>query len=468
MNSYTNIYRQPFSPLVIRDLLAECDITQNEMAVAVGVNKEILRLVITRGYMPVYKRWLRQRIEEYILANALTAAWLQAKKLKLPDIWTAAHNSAPGMRPAGHGRRVYRYRTPEGSIDTPQRGVRELKGFSLVWRIQREKEEIFMQSRLEILAEFGYRKDPFRSFFMETADSMRIKRLLKMAIDSSAMVSIVATWGVGKTTSLDIAFREMDAHVIRLVTADKERVVVSDIEKGLILGLSKEPCKRTKEVRARQIRRIVGEAAKERPVILVLEEAHRMHAQTLRALKTLREMEWMGQSPLFTVCMIGQYDPMRKRGVDEVRLRTDSVQMKGLTGSEVKEYIRNTVGKSFDDDATEAISRLNDARNFLELQQILMNVMGKALEYGQQKVTALEVYELYGGGLKEVLKRTNITLSDLKKSTGISKSTLSMVTNDKTGTLTDEKFSGTRQAIASVLREKAGKQPQLKAVNHGE
>lgn len=324
-------------------------------------------------------------------------------------------------------------------------------------------------SRLEILAEFGYSKDPFKNFRMETADGLRLKRVLGMAVESRAMMSVVASWGFGKTSALEIAFRDLNASVVRLITPDKERVVVSDIEKGLILGLSHESCKRTKEVRARQIRRILGETSREKPIILVLEEAHRMHGQTLRALKTFREMEWMGQSPLFTVVMVGQYDPMRKKHVDEVRLRSDIVYMKGLTESEIREYIKNTAGKHFEADALDAISRLNNARNFLDLQEILINLLGKAVELGQKKVTALEVFDVYGGGLKEVLKRTNLSLTDLEKETGIPKSTLSMVTNEKQGTMTDEKFTETRQAIADVLRAKSSgpvkSEPSLKAIS---
>lgn len=309
-------------------------------------------------------------------------------------------------------------------------------------------------SKLEVLAEFGYHRDPFKGFRMETADSLRLKRVMKMALESRSMVSIVASWGFGKTSALDLAFGEIEAHVIRLVTPDKERVVVSDIEKALILGLSNESCKRTKEVRARQIRRIIGEASREKPIVLVLEEAHRMHGQTLRALKTFREMEWMGQSPLFTVVMVGQYDPMRKRGVDEVRLRTDLIQMKGLTESEVREFIKDTVGRHFDEDACAAVGRLAGARNFLDLQEMILALMGKVAAGGQKKVTALDVFDLYGGGFKELLKRNNISLSELEKETGIPKSTLSLVTNDKQSGMTNDTFNDSRQAISEVIRKK--------------
>jgi type II secretory pathway predicted ATPase ExeA len=458
MGSFKKIYQRPYKPLIVRDILSDCDIAQHEIAAAVGVNKETLRLAVNRGYIPGYKKDFRKKVEAFIFASAIAVSWLRNKKLKLADIWNETNNRQSHLYPAGHGRRLYRFRTPEGALPAPlgTHRDRSLKGFSLILKNQKEKEAKLMQSRLEILAEYGYSKDPFRNFYMETADSLRVKRLLKMAVESRAMVSIVASWGVGKTTSLDLAFRDIDALVVKLITPDKERVVVSDIEKALILGLSNESCKRTKEVRARQIRRIVGEASRGKPIVLVLEEAHRMHGQTLRALKTFREMEWMGQSPLFTVIMIGQYDPMRKRYVDEVRLRTDTVHMKGITGSEVKDYISSTVGKCFEPDAIEALSRMQQTRTFLDLHEMLIALMGRALETGNKKVTALEVYELYGGGIKEVMKRTGVKLIELEKATGIPKSTLSMVTNDQQNTMTDTKFKGARDAVAEVLRQKIG------------
>ncbi|MEK6744262.1 MAG: AAA family ATPase [Nitrospirota bacterium] len=306
-------------------------------------------------------------------------------------------------------------------------------------------------SKLEVLSEFGYSRDPFKGFLMETADSLRIKRLLKIGVESRAMISIIATYCQGKTSALDLAFQEIDATVVRLFTPDKERVVVSDIEKALILGLSNESCKRTKEVRARQIRRIIGEAALVKPVVLILEEAHRMHGQTLRALKTFRELEYHGMSPLFTVVMVGQYDPMSKRYVDEVRLRTDSVKLKGLTRDESKQYLLQTVGKSFEDDAAEAISRLEVARNFGTLQEAAINLMGRAMQHGSKKVTPVHVFEMYNGGIKELMKKARVSLEDLSKETGIPKSTLSLVTNENQGTMTDDKMSETRSAVASVL-----------------
>ena len=326
-------------------------------------------------------------------------------------------------------------------------------------------------SRLEVLAEYGYDIDPFRGVVLETADGMRIKRVLRMAVESRAMISVVASWGFGKSTALALALKDLNATVVRLITPDKERVVVSDIEKALILHLSTESCARTKEVRARQIRRILGAATDESDVVLVLEEAHRMHGQTLRALKTFREMEWKGRSPIFTVVMVGQTDPMNKRQVGEVRLRTDTIRMRGITAGEVKDYISATVGEHFESDAIEAVSRRPEGRNFLDLQEMLVELMARALEAGQRKVTPVEVFELCGGGIKEVLKRTGLKQSDIARETGLSPATVSLVVNEKTDGLSDGAFKEARGAITDVLRKHSGgdaAKPGLKVMGGAE
>lgn len=310
-------------------------------------------------------------------------------------------------------------------------------------------------SRLSVLAEFGFKKDPFRGVNMETADVSRVKRIIGMAVESRAMVSIIAERGQGKSRAVNTVIKDMEVKEVRLLTSDKEKVLVGDIERALITDLSQEEVKRTREIRARQLRRILGESARQQEIVLVLEEAHRLHGQTLRSLKTLREMEWMGQSPLFTVVMLGQCDPMRKPGVDEVRLRTDTIYMKGLTQAEIGGYLNEVVGRCFEDGAIEALSRLKPARNFLDLQEMIVALMGKAMEYGHKKVTPFEIFDMFGGGLKELIRDADISLTELADATGISKATISLVANDKMDKLTDEMAAKTRDAIAEVLRNRA-------------
>jgi len=324
-----------------------------------------------------------------------------------------------------------------------------------------------IMGKLEILAEFGFERDPFRGTYLDTTDALRIKRVLKMAVESRAMVAITGDRGLGKTEAVNLAMKEMELAPVRVMAADKEWVGIGDIERALILDLSQESARRTREIRARQLRRVLGEASRQREVVLLLEESHRIHGQTLRSLKSLREMEWMGRSPLFSVVMLAQYDPFREqRGIDEVRLRTDSVSMKGLTAGEVREYVEGTVGRVFEDDATESFSRLGQAKNFLDLQEMAVGLMGRAMELGKKKVSPFEVFETYGGGLQEIRKRIGMTNETMAKELGISKASVSLLETGKMDRLSPEFGREQYAAFADVLRKNGGeKEKTRKAVN---
>lgn len=334
-----------------------------------------------------------------------------------------------------------------------------------------------MDSRLSLLTEFGFNRDVFAKgeVVLETTDMQRTGRLVSMAVDSRAMVAIIGPRGHGKTEAIENALAaKKNVIEVCVLSGEKEDVRIGDIERAMILTMDehnekKEGVRRTREVRARQLRRMVGEMAKSQKmnIVLRLEEAHRIHGQTLRSLKTLRELSWMGMSPLFTVIMVGQWDPMKNNpGTDEVRLRSDKIEMKGLTSSEVKRYIEETVGSAFEDDAVEAVSRLEkfqslsnphgNARNFLELQELLCDVMEAALRHGHKKVKVIDVFSETGGGLKEIRKASGLSQTEMADKIGVSKTELSLLENEKPSSITKEREIKTRNAVLSVVAKSLG------------
>src|SRR6185369_3434871 len=253
-------------------------------------------------------------------------------------------------------------------------------------------------TKLETFVNLGLKVDPFYHAEHETGDGLRIQRILNMAVESRAMVSIVGERGMGKTQAVRAALDKIGCRIVLVEKSQKERISISDIEKAIILDLStNEQPKANGEVRARQLRRIVGEASGKQKIVLMIEEAHRLHGNTLRSLKTLREIQWLGKSELFTVVLIGQSDPMNKAGVSEVRLRTDCVRMQGLTGTEAVEYVRATLGKYFDDGALELISCLPQSNNYLDLQELLVRLLNYALAGGRNQVSKQDVTEVSEG-----------------------------------------------------------------------
>jgi len=271
-------------------------------------------------------------------------------------------------------------------------------------------------SRLETFVNLGFAQDPFRAVHYETGDMLRIKRILKMAVKARAMISIVGERGIGKTRAVASAIKELNAHRVIVRSLDKLRLLISDIERAMILDLGEEKPKRGGEIRARQLRRILGEASQKQKVVVVIEEAHCLHGMTLRALKTLRELDWMGKTELFTVVLLGQSDPMNKAGISEVRLRSDTVYMHGITAEEVSGYIGKTAGNVFSKEVITAVSRMPEAQNFLELQDILVVSMGRALAAGRKKVLPEDLEDLSTSdkaGQQDAVKKGNNTLQNV-------------------------------------------------------
>lgn len=245
---------------------------------------------------------------------------------------------------------------------------------------------MFNLSRLETFVNCGLDQDPFKKTNFVTMDSRRVQRILSMGIKSRAMISIVGERGVGKTRAINSALKKLKVRQVTVRSADKTRLLISDIEQAMILDLSDEKPKRGREIRARQLRRILGSASVKDDVVVVIEESHRLHGMTLRSLKTLREMDWIGETELFTIVLVGQSDPMMKPGVSEVRLRSDVVHMMGLSSDEIRGYIHSTVGHLFTDEAADRLAEIPDAKVFLNLQHMIVRLMMKKASADLEKI----------------------------------------------------------------------------------
>jgi type II secretory pathway predicted ATPase ExeA len=250
-----------------------------------------------------------------------------------------------------------------------------------------------MMTRLELFCYLGYKRDPFLGVSFRTGDVVRAERILTMAVESRAMVSIVGERGIGKSDAVKSALDKMKIKRVTVERLDKEGLTIGDIKTALILDLSTEGIKRGGETSSRQLRRIVGEASmtKKQKIVVIVEEAQRLHANTLRSLKSLREMEYLGEREMFTIILVAQSDPMNRPGVSEVSLRSDCVRMQGLSAEEAAGYIRATIGKHFEDSAIDALAELPTARNFLELQKLCVAILNNALAEGREQATTADV-----------------------------------------------------------------------------
>ena len=190
------------------------------------------------------------------------------------------------------------------------------------------------------LKQFGFSKNPFAqaSATLQSTDLENVCAAAQTAVDERAILSLVGPRGAGKSSAVAAALPP-NAQVVQPLTADRERMRIGAIEDAIVYDLGSDKPRRSAEARARQIRPILGDAGKRGPVVLILEESHRLHHATLRALKSLHELKWAGRGPLFTIVLIGQRDPLAVPALEEVALRAKSVRLAGLSEAEAAAYI---------------------------------------------------------------------------------------------------------------------------------
>lgn len=270
------------------------------------------------------------------------------------------------------------------------------------------------------LHHFGLPENAF-SKTLDTVDLGNVRIHVRGAIANQGIAAVIGPRGAGKSSAVAAALPP-NVKIVQPLTADRERMRIGAIEDSIVYDLSKDAPRRSAEARSRQIRPILGDAAARGPVVLILEEAHRLHHQTLRALKSLHELRWAGRGPLLTILLIGQKDPLALPSLEEVAKRTRAVKLGGLSEVEALAYIRGTVGRVWDDDAAEAMAATTAARNYLDLQEALIEAMDQALAEGRKRVELSDVYHATGGGLREMAERLGVSQAEIGRAIGKDKS----------------------------------------------
>jgi type II secretory pathway predicted ATPase ExeA len=276
------------------------------------------------------------------------------------------------------------------------------------------------------LKQFGFSRSPFAAARFQSTDVENVATAVQMAIDERGLLAIIGPRGAGKSSAITAAL-PANAQIVQPLTADRERMRIGAIEDSIVYDLSKDSPRRSAEARSRQIRPILGEAAQRGPVILLLEEAHRLHHQTLRALKSLHELKWLGRGPLLTIVMIGQKDPLALPSLEEVAKRTKTIKLGGLSETEAHSYIQGTVGQVWDETAIAALAADQAARNYLDLQEALIASMDQALAEGRRQVRLSDVYQATCAGLKSMAEQLGVPLKEIGQAIGKDKSQTSRI-----------------------------------------
>ena len=238
--------------------------------------------------------------------------------------------------------------------------------------------------------QFGLAPDLWRRLNADTADALRIRRLLTASVAARALVSIIGPRGTGKTHALGQALaRQPGVQVVTPLRLARDKLHIGDIETAVIRDLSDVTPRRAAEMRSRQVRQVLGEACRHGETVLVIDDAHLLHHQTLRALKRLRELAWLRVCPLLTVILVGQQS--RTDHIPEVGLRSDTLTLAGLSAPEARQVLGEALGEQLEPTAADTLSAAARARNWLDLQALADECIAVALARGERRITPATV-----------------------------------------------------------------------------
>ena len=286
---------------------------------------------------------------------------------------------------------------------------------------------------------------------------------LKDAIDQQNLISLIGSFGSGKTTLFDFLEQDLTDRIntryefVRVQNTHKEKMTIAGITDAIIYDLSKETPKRSMEARTRQLARIGGEkhVKNNKKICVIIENAHRIHANTLMAVKDLMECKYLGRSPLFSVALIGHGNLRNKLAKwEEVLWRTlilDLERSGWMSYNERRKYLKAVYGKAITPEARDRIALRT--RVPLEMEFYLNEKMEEAKHAGKDvidgEVVAATLQQRY-----QALKKTgeSVSYNRISEISGVPKSSVGDTIKGKSDTHRDK----VQQAIDELEAELRG------------
>lgn len=287
---------------------------------------------------------------------------------------------------------------------------------------------------------FGIRKT---GLFVNEQFTLNSKDI-KSAILNNDMIAIVGKYGAGKTKLFNAAKMSLSKdsdkspYFVHVRSKDKQKLRIGHIVSAIIMDISSEDVRRDSEARARQLIRLAGvlHVKHGRHICVIIDDAHMIHSNTLSALKSLREDDFNGVCPLFSIVLVGQEPLYGKLDVKkEVFWRTNMISLNESSGwftyEDRRKYINHIYGDAISRVACERIAALWKLP--LEINYHVDLRLEEAFKAGLTKLSD-EAFEV---SIQETLNALNagistsdkdyISLSKIADEAGIGKTTASDV-----------------------------------------
>ena len=398
-------YQMKFEPLLLKQLVVDCDIPQGRLAKATGLARPTINLLINRGYIPAKCPGLKNIIEEIIKKNQAAMHWLLQRGLKIENIWQPLGRDLRNGDPKGRGRRAVATRKIKAIMPG------EPEALIIKWEV-----EMITQ---EAMKHFKIFRNPFIDDIQRDADIYMSDehRYIEAAMIDAArhggFLAVIGEVGSGKSVMrrkiVEQLRKDGDVLIIYPQMIDKTRINAGSICDAIIMDISSDKPKIKLEQKTRQVQKLLLERSKQNyRSALFIEEAHDLNINTLKYLKRFYELE-DGYKKLLGIILIGQtelkdvFSESQHVDMREVIRRVQIAEIKGLNGN-IKDYlelkfkrVNAEVSRIFDDGAFEALSkRLTSTdrqnKNISHAYPLLVNnytakAMNLAYEMGEKLVS---------------------------------------------------------------------------------
>lgn len=327
---------------------------------------------------------------------------------------------------------------------------------------------------------FGLKRNPFG--LVEGADDVfesremgRIMDHLAEAVEEGGIFSVDGERGIGKTTARHeiIQFLEENRNLYAysiIECMDPKMVTMSTIMTALVTDLSSETPKQNTEHRSRQARRIIGEQAATKRVVLLIDEAQRYGIKVLEHLKMLTEMHWGLRTRLITVVLFGQPELISKLKRDKgLYQRVTQYHMRGLTEDEVLQYIdlrcraaKGSMNDIFDQDALMFLAQ--SLHSPLHINHVCSSAMRAAKRVGAKKVGVEIIYGCEGiRSPRQVLRDAGLSIGKFAEMVGVRSHSAAAVLDGKGDDMDPEKRERIRSGFQDIVRGQRDQEPARSA-----
>ncbi len=185
----------------------------------------------------------------------------------------------------------------------------------------------------EVMQHYGFAKDFKQAGYFEAEHHQAVSKEIKAAIQVGRIISLSGIVGCGKTKALQRLQQELinekQVLVSRSFSIEKAHVNISTLTTAMFLDLVKDKDFKIpgdRERRDRTLRDVI--CSRRRPVVLIIDEAHDLHTQTLVQLKRLVELVEVSGG-ILSVVLAGHpklKNELSRAAMEQIGSRTTRIQ----------------------------------------------------------------------------------------------------------------------------------------------